>query len=400
MPGLHRRAAAWYAREGEIHDAIEHSTLGADLGTAVDLITAHWYEFLQRGRAETIASWIARIPSDAVTKEPNLCLINAWLAVNLGRLDEVDNWIRRAAELATGRDGDGDLPPLTSGVASLQAIHRYMDGSVGAAVEAGRHALDLELDGPPSPWRPVGCPVLGLALHWRGDDARALATLRDAVQIATANANHLAAMHASAGLAAIEYERGHADAALAHALEALAVADRHGLGEHWAKSLSLTVQGQVHQHRGELEEAERSISSAVELARRGVASVEIAYALLALADVRRRRGLREDAERLHNEARVAVRSCADPGVLRELLAGLERRLQLTPRKQDLGGPTPQALTDAELAVLRLLSTELSQREIGAELFISVNTVKSHARSIYRKLGVGTREEAVRRARGL
>jgi LuxR family maltose regulon positive regulatory protein len=58
------------------------------------------------------------------------------------------------------------------------------------------------------------------------------------------------------------------------------------------------------------------------------------------------------------------------------------------------------LSDAELSVLRLLRSELSQREIGTELFISVNTVKTHARNIYRKLGVATRDEAVQRAKQL
>lgn len=51
-------------------------------------------------------------------------------------------------------------------------------------------------------------------------------------------------------------------------------------------------------------------------------------------------------------------------------------------------------------MLRLLPSELSQREIGGALYISLNTVKSHARSIFRKLGVETRDGAVARARGL
>ena len=397
---LHQRAAAWYADEGEAHEAIEHSTAAGDVSAAIDLITAHWYEFLQRGRAETIAGWIDRLPAEEVAEEPNICLIKAWLGINLGRLDEVQRWIVAADELAETTEGEAETPPFQSGVASLQAIHRYMNGSVGAAVEAGRYALDLERGGPPSPWRPVGCPVLGLALHWRGEDDQALAALREAVGVANADANHLAAMHASAGLAAIEYERGHIEEALTRATEAKAIAERHGLEEHWAKSLSLAVRGQVHQQRGDLEEADKVIGRAVELAKRGVASVEIAYALLALAELRRQQGNREAAVRLHNEARRAVSSCADPGILRELLSRLERRLRLTPRKHENGGPAPEALTDAELAVLRLLRSELSQREIGAELYISLNTVKSHTRSIYRKLGVATREEAVERAREL
>jgi LuxR family transcriptional regulator, maltose regulon positive regulatory protein len=397
---LHQRAAAWYADQGEVHEAVEHSAAAGDVSTAMDLITAHWYEFLQRGRAETVAGWIDRLPAEEVADQPNICLIKAWLGINLGRLDEVHRWIVAADELAETSDGDAEMPPLESGVASLRAIHRYMDGSVGAAVEAGRHALDLERGGPPSPWRPVGCPVLGLALHWHGEDERALSALHEAVKFANADANHLAAMHASAGLAAIEYERGHIEEALSHAIEAKAIAEQHGLEEHWAKSLSLAVRGQVHQQRGELGEADTAISRAVELAKRGVASVEIAYTLLALAELRRQQGRREEAQRLHDEARHAVRSCADPGILGELLSRLERRLRLTPRRNTRGGPAPEALTDAELDVLRLLRSELSQREIGTELYISLNTVKSHTRSIYRKLGVATREEAVKRAREL
>jgi LuxR family maltose regulon positive regulatory protein len=56
------------------------------------------------------------------------------------------------------------------------------------------------------------------------------------------------------------------------------------------------------------------------------------------------------------------------------------------------------LTDRELSVLRLLASELSQREIGDELYVSLNTVKTHTRNVFRKLGVSTRGDAVARAR--
>ena len=54
-------------------------------------------------------------------------------------------------------------------------------------------------------------------------------------------------------------------------------------------------------------------------------------------------------------------------------------------------------SEAELLVLRLLQTALSQREIGASLYLSVNTVKTHTRELYRKLGVRSRDDAVARA---
>ena len=78
----------------------------------------------------------------------------------------------------------------------------------------------------------------------------------------------------------------------------------------------------------------------------------------------------------------------------EILVSLD-----TARREAVGGP---ALTPAELRVLPYLATHLSLKEIAAELIISRNTAKSHAVSIYRKLGATSRSEAVARAteRGL
>lgn len=63
-------------------------------------------------------------------------------------------------------------------------------------------------------------------------------------------------------------------------------------------------------------------------------------------------------------------------------------------------PLVEPLTERELAVLAVLPTMESNVEIAADLFVSVNTVKAHLKSVYRKLGVGTRRDAVRRGREL
>ena len=91
--------------------------------------------------------------------------------------------------------------------------------------------------------------------------------------------------------------------------------------------------------------------------------------------------------------------CEDPGVLNERLARAERRTRfaVSPRP---GRASSQALSEAELSVLRLLRSELSQREIAGELHLSFNTIKTHTRSIYRKLGVAERADAISRAREL
>ena len=71
-------------------------------------------------------------------------------------------------------------------------------------------------------------------------------------------------------------------------------------------------------------------------------------------------------------------------------AGLERR----------EGGADAELSEREIAVLRLLATDLSQREIGSQLYVSFNTVKSHTRTLFRKLGVTSRADAVARGREL
>jgi LuxR family transcriptional regulator, maltose regulon positive regulatory protein len=57
-----------------------------------------------------------------------------------------------------------------------------------------------------------------------------------------------------------------------------------------------------------------------------------------------------------------------------------------------------ALTDRELTILRMLPAPGSLRELAADLFVTLNTLKTHLRAIYRKLGAESREEAVIRAR--
>jgi len=76
------------------------------------------------------------------------------------------------------------------------------------------------------------------------------------------------------------------------------------------------------------------------------------------------------------------------------------RLPRRPASQ--GRPTwiGEPLTQQELVVLRMLTTSLSLREIGRELYVSLNTVKSHTQAIYRKLGVSNRYDAIQRGREL
>jgi LuxR family maltose regulon positive regulatory protein len=89
-----------------------------------------------------------------------------------------------------------------------------------------------------------------------------------------------------------------------------------------------------------------------------------------------------------------------PFVRRELDATAVRIGHSTAPVARRPGLLVEELTDRELSILRMLAGSASQREIGAALFLSINTVKGYAKSLYRKLDVGTRQDAVQRARAL
>jgi len=117
--------------------------------------------------------------------------------------------------------------------------------------------------------------------------------------------------------------------------------------------------------------------------------------LLVLARVMAELGDRTNSRALLGEARTIVEAYPDAGIFPDLLEhqerGLGKRRQSEPM---LDGD----LTDRELAVLRHFDGELSHRQIGESLYVSINTIKTHFRSIYRKLGVSSRDEALERAR--
>jgi len=95
-----------------------------------------------------------------------------------------------------------------------------------------------------------------------------------------------------------------------------------------------------------------------------------------------------------DEARAVLQGCPDPGIL---LASWLSELTTSSSSRHKETATDD-LTERELVVLQLLRGSLSKREIGQELFVTLNTVHSHTRSIYRKLGVSSRAEAVEAAR--
>jgi LuxR family maltose regulon positive regulatory protein len=102
-------------------------------------------------------------------------------------------------------------------------------------------------------------------------------------------------------------------------------------------------------------------------------------------------------------ARVVLREACAILRLRPDLGSLPREaaeLRSTLASLHVGSVGPSSLTTAELRLVPLLSTHLSFREIGDRLYVSRHTVKTQAISVYRKLGVSSRSEAIERVRAI
>jgi LuxR family maltose regulon positive regulatory protein len=404
LPELHRRAAAWHKAEGTLDETIAHATAAGDFAEAAQLIAENWRWFvIELGQGETATRWLDRLPREAVLEDARLCFVRGWIALISGRQHEVEEWLRAAEACppppATPLHTDV-FSSLHSGIAQLRAIQALQSGDVQRAIEAGRRSLELEPD-TASQGYAVASIVIGASFYFAGE-------LRDADAALGAGLRGLGSDPVRAALfvglgyrALIHAENGQ----LAHAEPISAEADQRieswRLDEYVWATPAFLARGTLLELRGEVAAAESAYAHATKLARRGGRRLDLALALISLARLKRRARDHAGARSLAREARQALAACPDPGVLRELLTRTERSLQLA--SAPASAPVLAAdleLSERELTLLRLLASQLSQREIGSELFISLNTVKGHARSIFRKLGVNSRTDAVARGREL
>jgi LuxR family maltose regulon positive regulatory protein len=388
---LHRRAHAWHLAAGDIDEAIGHATAAGALADAGELIAQHWLWVLNLGQTETLARWIDDLPREAVLGDARLCLARGWVALYLEELDAAARW-REAAERAPlpGPVASG-LPPVAAHAAILEAVHAHATGDVVRHVGAARRAVSLV-----DPTYGGAVVTLGGSLYDAGQYREAARALERAMLLLPAEGWLRPRVFGLGYLAAAYADLGEVDRAERAATDAERLVAEHELGEAPWVACTRFARGKLLELTGDTAAAQAAYARAVVLARRGRWRLDLAHALLLLARLERRRD--HAAARAHaREAREVLAACPDPGMLGELLANTERALLLAPpRRAAAGLPADPELSERELTVLRMLGSELSQREIGSELYVSFNTVKAHTRSIFRKLGVSTRAEAVAR----
>ena len=200
-------------------------------------------------------------------------------------------------------------------------------------------------------------------------------------------------------LALVALEQEQRALARGHAEKAKAVVGRVRSSRSWIGANAAAALASVFVAEGRLVEAEREFVRAEHFFRDEVATVHHVWALLLLARVRCRRGKLADARAALDSALEELAALSDGGRLETLLPEVALELELASSLATEGQVVDRP-SDAELAVLKLLASDRSTREIGRTLFLSPNTIRTHTRVLYRKLGVNSRADAVARATSL
>jgi LuxR family maltose regulon positive regulatory protein len=403
IPVLRRRAAGWCLRHDLAEEALEYSIAVRDVDTAARLVEQLWFPAYRQGRLATLQRWFQWLESQGgIGDRPVVAVQAATLATTTGRPAEAERWADAVDRWQDQDPARPDDPYAEGWAAFLRAnLCRYGVEQMRAdADESARKWAAANFVGP------AAVVLQGIARVLCGDPDGGDAFFQDTISIFPQDAISIGEVGAPDVLAValcerslVAIARNQWSQADVMATEADAVLRRAGIEDCYATPLVCAVRARIAMHRGDVPAARRELVNAQRLRHllsyadpplAVQARIEMIRAYLALSDF--------------GGARTLMREIDD--VLRRrpglgTLVGEAQALRTQIAKvRGSGVPGASALTAAELRLLPLLSTHLSFAEIAAELFVSPNTAKTHAVSIYRKLDAGTRGQAVARAREL
>jgi len=375
LPDLHLAAGAWHREHGDMYTAIEHYISGGDLVTAGDLIAIHATALLNGGQIFTVLRLLDRL-GDLPERHSRSALVRGWINFSTGRFAGARHYYDIAARLDDGTDAN-----LT---AALGIMVNLAEGDLHAATSIADRMAE-----PNESTQAIG---LASAHTWAGRYDEARRHIAIARELGASEPSDYAASVAPALAAVVEFESGNRAAAAEHAAASLEHASGHGVAE----APQLSISHAILAHNSPDPERQTAAGRAVQLARRAPEPFTFGYVLTLVGDAACERGDPIGSELLR-EARTTIDRCPDAGIVGPALARIEARHGLATQSPARSGLVEE-ITDRELAVLRYLPTTMSQREIAGELYVSLNTVKTHCKAIYRKLGVDGRKPAVQAAR--
>jgi len=390
-PALRRRAARWFLRNDLPEEALEYSIAAGDVEMAARLMERLWERLHWAGRRATLERWLRWLDDrNGVKGHPVLAVSASFLYTVTGRPAEAERWISTLDQWQRQDDWPGD--PATDGYAAIIRAALCRSGVEQMRADAEEGALKFAEAGI---IHPTPAFYRGLADVLSGNLEGGDVFFQDAVAWGSQTGAEEILVGALCERSLVAMARGEWAQAETLAEQARTTPHRPGAEE----ALMWMTQARVAMHRGDTTAVRHALADAqrqrhlLTSATPGLAvqtRIGLIRGHLALSDLPGARTLMSEVDEILHRR---------PGL--GTLAGEARslRVQLT-QHSDSSAPGASALTAAELRLVPLLATHWSVPQIATEFSLSPNTIKSQMYSMYRKLDVSTRSQAVTRAREL
>jgi LuxR family transcriptional regulator, maltose regulon positive regulatory protein len=394
VPVLHLRAAAWHEGNGGFEAAIEHAQAADDANWVGRLVLTWMQPVWASGRVDTVLRWLEWLEDKPWVEHYSAVAAHGALILGmLGRPGAAERWAASAEQSAS--------PGVLPNGDTMEGLIFFMRAVLCRhGVRQMREDARSALDGlsPASPHRWGMLHTEGISYLADGDPVRADSLLAHAADVATESPAEpaVALTLAARGIAAIE--RGDWPSAETLVDQALTIISHGQFDSYWTSALVYATGARIAAHRGDVAISRELAAKAARLRplltyALPVVSVksllELGRAYLALGDS-------SGVAAVLRQAEDIIQQRPDLGVLPDQAADLRTELRAGPVQT--GGAS--SLTAAELRLLPLLPTHLTLEQIAERLYLSRNTVKTQAASVYRKFGVNSRGEAVIRMNDL
>jgi len=348
-----------------------------------NLLSEYHLALIRNGRSGTLLRWAQTLPDDLLIERPDAAVAAATAALLIGRMTRERRRFLRIADRARAKHPErfGTYEECVTAMVRAAGL----DDGVGAAVVERYRAVELAQRSVDETLV-AALAALARALYFAGelDGARSAAARAIEHPDTARRAPGVAVAHAV--LALVATDRGRLASARDHAQAAHAIVGRITSSRSWLGSIVAEALGAVLAAEGDLVGAERELSHAERFLEDELPTATHARLLIRLAGVRCRRGRLDDADDTLRRAREKLAELADSGAVPlfadEVASNLARA-----RREAGNGHVLDLPSEAELPVLRLLATDLSVRQIGAELFLSPNVACANVATIGRRWNV-------------
>jgi len=391
---LHMRAASWCESNDLPEAAIDHAQQSGDADRVARLVLNESNRVWASGRLDTVLRWMEWFSSSGLIEhQPAVAVHGALIYALVGKPSDAERWATAAERTTlTGTLPDGNTMEGTLAYLRTLLCRRGLD-EMRYDASAALNGL-----GPTSPYRPAMLHAVATADLLEGNVESADELFARAMDEAISGGStpFVALLLAERGMIAVERNEW-ADAG-EYATEALALIDESQFDDYWTSALVFAWSARVASHDGDVARANDLVQRAARLRPLLTYALPVvsAQALLELARAYVALGDPGGAQAALSQLRDIERHRPALGTAHAQANELRARLE-TMKGEMLG---LSSLTTAELRLLPLLPSHLSLAEIGERLFVSRNTVKTQAISIYRKLGVSTRRETIDRMQDL